>query len=222
MCLHLDFRVDATFGGALAWPDVCCGGVAGSADQGLVWVVTQGMQAFSPQACEPVLCGGGRHAPLIYILCYDGAAVRQDRSVLRSANFAIGVSRADRIRRSRCGTRFPPGTKAPVARSQITSPLRNPTTWVIRGEGQTVGPDKSAVAYEAMLLPSNTTQAVKNETVIGAFKGACRVQSRNSEDALGVLQDSGDHHDFGVCCGGPAVPSVEFSLCLLWARLAQH
>jgi hypothetical protein len=25
--LHPDFRVDATFGGALAWPEVSCGGV---------------------------------------------------------------------------------------------------------------------------------------------------------------------------------------------------
>jgi len=180
----------------------------------------QDAQALSQQACEPFLFGGGRHMPLIYILCDDGEAVRQDGCLMRVANFAIEVSDADRIRRSRSCTRCSSGTKAPGARSHITSPLRNSISWVIGGEGHIVRQLKLAVACESTLSPSRTKWAVKkNKKVIGAFKGACRVKSRNSEDALGVLQDYCDHHDFGVCCGGPAVPGAEFSFCVLWDKL---
>ena len=61
-----------------------------------MWGVGQGVQAFSQQACEPVLCGGGRHTPPIDLLRDDGTAIRQGGTLMRTATGCTVVSDGNR------------------------------------------------------------------------------------------------------------------------------
>ncbi len=57
-----------------------------------MWGVRQDTQAFSPQACEPVLCGSGRTLPLLDTLLNCGGMQRRDGSLLCAATGRAVIS----------------------------------------------------------------------------------------------------------------------------------